>query len=196
MARQLVVVDVETTGLIPGRHFPIEVAAVNVTTGEELYFVPALPERALDLAHGDALAINRYFERRLYEQRLNWENTESRWDELWGMLADNTLGGSNPAFDANMIIDGYTAALNAGYPTGTRGKSQPAWHHRLADLAAYSAAALQLPPTELVGLADVCAHLGVENKAPHTALGDARATAECFAVLMKVYAAPVSGALS
>lgn len=189
MARQLVVVDVETTGLVRGRHFPLEVAALNVTTGEELYFIPALPDHALECASGDALAINRYFERRLYEHKCNWRDTESRWDELWEMLSGNTLGGSNPTFDADMIIAGYAAALRGGFPAGTVPEPSQVWHHRLADVSAYAAAALQLAPTELVGLADVCKELCVDNAAPHTAMGDARATAECFRILQNIYKA-------
>ncbi|OCB57671.1 hypothetical protein A5677_17050 [Mycobacterium malmoense] len=187
--RKLIVVDIETTGLISGSHCPLEVAAVNVTTREELYFVPALPEGALDHADGIALTINRYFERRLYEQRLGWQATEGKWNELWAMLSGNTLGGSNPSFDADMMVCGYTAALMNCYAVGTlSGSPGPSWHYRLADLAAYSSAALRRSPTELAGLADVCEALGVENKDPHTAMGDARATAECFRVLMNIYA--------
>lgn len=185
--RQLIVVDTETTGLIPGRHWPIEVAAVNVVTGEELHFVPALPEGALDHASGEALAINRYFERRLFAQRLAWNGTESRWDDLWEMLAGNTLGGSNPTFDADMIVRGYTSAIHGGFPSGTRPTPKPVWHHRLADLAAYAAGAFRLPPTELVGLGAVCERLGIQNEGEHTALGDARATAECFRKLERLY---------
>lgn len=194
--RQLIVVDTETTGLVPGRHWPLEVAAVNVATGDEVHFVPALPLGALDHASGEALAINRYFERGLYAQRLTWNATEDRWAQLWQLLAGNTFGGSNPKFDADMIVNGYTTAIHGGCIGGTLPGAAPVWHYRLADLAAYAAGALGLSPTELVGLADICNRLGVDNEAEHTALGDARATAECFRKLKDLYTSRAEGTLS
>ena len=190
VTRQLVVCDVETTGLTPGLHLPIEVAAVNVTTGEELYFVPMFPGGTLDNAAGEALAINRYFERGLHAQRLDWFDSETYWGHLWCMLQGNTLGGSNPAFDAAMITTGFSAAIayTGGRDNAWGATTRPSWHHRLADLAAYAGPALLLAPNELVGLAQICERLGVKNEDEHTALGDARAAAECFRILTQHYA--------
>lgn len=190
MTRQLVVVDCETTGLIPGTHLPLEVAAVNVTTGEELYFVPAFPKGTLDNAAGEALAINRYFERGLHAQRLGWVDSEMAWGDLWMMLQGNTFAGSNPSFDAAMITTGFAKTLDetGGGDNAWGRTAAPNWHHRLADLAAYAGPALLLAPNELVGLAQICERLGVKNEHEHTALGDARATAECFRILTQHYA--------
>jgi len=44
-----------------------------------------------------------------------------------------------------------------------------------------------LQPYELEGLAHICDRLGVKNDEQHTALADARATAECFRILTKKY---------
>lgn len=190
MTRQLIVVDTETSGLIPGTHFPLEVAAVNVTTGEELYFVPMFPKGTLDNADGAALAINRYFERGLHRQRLDWFDSDTDWGDLWCMLQGNTLGGSNPAFDAAMITTGFSAAIayTGGRDNAWGTTTRPSWHHRLADLAAYAGPALLLAPNELVGLAQICEALNVQIDGEHTALGDARATAECFRKLTNYYA--------
>lgn len=170
--RDLIVVDTETTGLNEEFHWPIEIAAINVATGEYLYFVPDLPSHALDHAEGMALKINRYFERGVFKKRLSRPDTINYYNELWDMLRGNTLAGSNPKFDASMLIRGYVETVH--------GDSAPPWHHRLADLSAYAAGALGLQPTELPGLNVVCDVLGVENEDAHSALGDARATAECF----------------
>lgn len=186
MTRHLIIVDTETTGLIPGTHWPIEVAAVNVTTGQELYFVPAIPEGALDKAEGEALRINRYFERGLYAWKGSWAASEEMWGALWKMLSGNTLGGCNPSFDAAMIMAGYRAAKENGLRSFA--PTPQVWHHRLADLAAYAGPALQLAPNELVGLAQICERLGVTNDDEHTALSDARATAECFRRVTSHYA--------
>ncbi|MGV7864057.1 3'-5' exonuclease [Mycobacterium kansasii] len=182
MTRQLIVCDVETTGLDPARHHVLEVAAINVETGAEYYFAPRLPAGALAQAEPEALAINRYFERRIYKRIRSSKDHQSEWWNLWELLSGNTLGGSNPAFDAAMLNKGVADA-------GLDGLSDLSpWHHRLADLAAYAAPALGLAPNELVGLGDICSALGVENTAPHSALGDARATAECFRRLTQRYA--------
>jgi DNA polymerase III epsilon subunit-like protein len=175
VTRQLIVVDVETTGLDVETHHVLEVAAVNVETGEELYFVPALPEGALDNADGKALKINGYFQRDVYAHRLDVDASEKYWTQLWDWLDGNTLAGSNPSFDAAML--NRAQAWNGG-PRSARRPSP--WHHRLADLSAYAAGALNIDPTAMPGLEVVCRSLHVENSAPHSALGDARATAECF----------------
>jgi DNA polymerase III subunit epsilon len=161
--RALICVDVETLGLHDSAAI-IEVAAVNVDTGEELHFVPELPRYQLQNAEFEALAINRYFERRTFRDALSAEGTSRAYCELAEMLRLNTFAGSNPTFDSKLL-----AKFNGA-----------TWHHRLADLAAYAAGKLDIDPTELPGLAAVCEKLGVVNEDPHSALGDARATAECF----------------
>lgn len=187
--RQLIVVDTETTGLDVERHHVLEVAAINVTTGDELYFVPALPAGALDDADGKALKINGYFARDVYAHRLDTTSTENYWYQLWDWLAGNTLAGSNPTFDGAML--NRAQHWNAGGRTERR---YSPWHHRLADLAAYAAGALHLAPNELVGLHDICQRLDVVNvEGEHTALGDARATAECFRKLTGIYTARAKG---
>lgn len=183
--RDLIVVDCETTGLDVEKHWVLEVAAVNVSTGDELYFVPALPQGALDEADGKALKINGYFERDVYAHRLDTEAANKYWRLLWEWLDGNTLAGSNPTFDAAML---NRSAAWSTYTTGTPryGETQleplkpSPWHHRLADLSAYAAGALHIPPTELPGLEAVCDALHITNDMPHAALADAQVTAECF----------------
>ncbi|MDV6979613.1 3'-5' exonuclease [Mycobacterium intracellulare] len=172
MSRELIVVDTETTGLHAGAAI-LEVAAINVTSGEEMHFVPHVTREKLGAAQPAAMQINRYYERGLWRHALNAGDTEDAYWQLSDMLSGNTFGGCNPAFDAQM--------LGGVLP-------ETDWHHRLADLAAYAGPALLLAPNELVGLADICERLGVQNNGEHTALGDARATAECFRKLTHYYA--------
>lgn len=184
--RELIVVDCETTGLDIERHWVLEVAAINVTTGEEMYFVPALPSGALDGADGQALKINGYFERGVYAHRLSTDTADKHWRQLWRWLKGNTLAGSNPSFDALML---NKAAAWSTIPETYAKDKQPAlepspWHHRLADLSAFAAGALGLEPTELPGLDKVCKALDVEIDGAHSAMGDAAATAECFRRLL------------
>lgn len=164
--RHLVVVDIESTGLDPNCHVPIEVAAINVDTDEVIHFVPWLDPMKLSQADHDALRINRYFERGAYKNMLDPSATSQQYQRLWDMLAHNTFAGANPRFDATMLeaATGWT----------------PSWHYRLADVSAYVAGALRLYPANLKGLHDCCASLSVVNDEAHSALADAKATAECF----------------
>lgn len=167
MPRTLIVVDVETTGLDTVNDHILEVAAINTETGAEFRFVPHIDEDVLGNANPYALSINRYYERRVFDDELNRAETNAAFRNLRELLDGNTLGGSNPRFDAAML------ARHIGEP----------WHHRLADLSAYAAGALGIEPDEMPGLDEVCELLGVTNDEPHSALGDARATAHCFTEL-------------
>lgn len=170
MTRHLIVCDIETTSLADDATI-LEVAAVNLQTGEEFRAVPFITQAALAKADPVALSINRYYERRVFEDMLEDVEANKRAFEWLGVeLQGNTFAGANPAFDAPKI-----AKLIDGAP----------WHYRLADVSAYAAGKLGIPPTELPGLHSVCELLGVENEDPHSALGDARATAECFRLLME-----------
>lgn len=170
MTRQLIVVDIETTGLDED-DFPLEVAAVNVATGEEFYLVPWVTMTDISRADPKALQINRYFERGVRDEIVDSLGTQKGYRRLQEMLGGNTFGGSNPRFDSDML----------------RGRVATVWHHRLADLAAYAAPEMSRKPDNLPGLVDVCKWLDVENTEAHSALGDARATAECFRRLIEGY---------
>ncbi len=166
MTGRLVAVDVETTGLDVDRHVVMEVAAVDVRSGEVFEFVP--PLAAADLASADptAFAVNRYFERRVFERA----SPANQWPGLASFLDGATICGANVRFDAAML----RKAFNDGYvPNG-----EP-WHYRMLDLGSYAAGVLGGDPANLLGLSAVCDRLGVENTAPHSALGDALAAAEC-----------------
>ncbi|AEJ92207.1 DnaQ-like DNA polymerase III subunit [Mycobacterium phage Optimus] len=168
MSRQIIVVDTETGGLGPNAPV-LEIAAVNVETGEEFRVVPFVTAAQLSSCEPEALAINRFYERRVFADMLeDAEGNKNAFDWLRSMLDGNVFAGSNPAFDAPLI-----AKLLNGEP----------WHHRKLALESYAAGVLGLPLDELPGLNKVCEILGVENEDPHSALGDARATAECFRIL-------------
>lgn len=164
MTRQIIVCDVESTGLGPNVSI-LEVAAINLETEAELRFVPFTPMSALSSAEPEALAINRFFERRLFSEMMDAETTKNVYNWLKDMLDGNVLAGSNPKFDAGLLEKVLGASP---------------WHHRTPDLATYAAGVLGLPLDDLPGMAKVCELLGVVNEEPHSALGDARATAECF----------------
>ncbi|ORL35002.1 exonuclease domain-containing protein [Prescottella equi] len=171
MSRQLIVVDVETDRLSKTSALSLEVAAINMTTGEELVFVPFGATELARQADPGALAVNRFFERRLPEEELGPLTTKKAFASLEEWLKGNTLAGCNPSFDA--------AVLDRELAKDAYAVSE-AWHHRLADLSALTAGALGMVPTGLPGLSECCRLLGVPHMDSHSALGDARATADCF----------------
>jgi DNA polymerase-3 subunit epsilon len=171
--RQIIVVDVETTGLNAAIHVPVEIAWMNLDTGESGCFVS--PHSSIDIANAQpkALEINGYHER---ISELPHDKGVGV-SQLHNQLLDNTLAGSNPTFDSLMLRIAFAHACYAPLDP---------WHHRLLDLSAYTAGVLGLHPWALPGLSTVCELLDVVNTAPHTAMGDVDATAECFRKLMAV----------
>ncbi|KZA08646.1 hypothetical protein [Acinetobacter baumannii] len=100
MSRQIVVVDTETGGLGPNAPV-LEIAAVNIETGEEFRVVPFLTAAQLSSCEPEALAINRFYERRVFADMLeNGEGNKNAFDWLRNMLDGNVFAGSNPAFGA------------------------------------------------------------------------------------------------
>jgi DNA polymerase-3 subunit epsilon len=179
MTRQLIVCDIETTCLQEhGTPVPLEIAAVNVDTGSELYFVPHVTPAQLAAADPVSLQINRYFERGVFRDMLDVDATKKAYEWLRDMLRDtsdppagHTFAGSNPTFDTQ-VLQPHTGRV---------------WHHRLADLAAYAAPRMERSLTDLPGQNEVCEFLGVPQPDQHSALGDALAAAECFRLLRAWY---------
>lgn len=171
--RDLIIVDVETSGLRSGFDIPVEVAWLDTSTGESSCFVP-VHDSDWVLTYGDprALEINGYRERL---RNAPQDRDEEEFQNLAHRLRGNTMGGSNPTFDWDMLRGRYGHRIQR--------------HHRLADLAAYAAGALGTPVTNLEGLEAVSTKLKVFNEAPHTAMGDVTATARCFEVLVAMRAA-------
>lgn len=165
MGRDFIVVDIETSGLLPGYDVITEVAWFNMTTGLGSRFVPKHDvEWVLEVGDKSALEMTGY------RERLANAPQEDRWEEFADLIRHNTLAGCNPAFDTRFISE----ELNGTTP----------WHYRLADLEAYWAGAKGCPPNDLVGLDYICSNLWVKNRAPHTAMGDVLAEAQCFAILV------------
>lgn len=176
MTRHLIIVDTETSGLFPGIHVALEIAAINTHTGEELYIAPVVDAVCWRMAQPEALAINRYFERRVFE-RTEMDQEHARALTLAAWLEGNTLGGSNPRFDLAMLQEFLGRHEVDAEP-----------HHRLADLSAYAAGVLGLDPTEQPGLAEVARRCGLGDPPDHTAMTDARVTWQCFKALKEIRA--------
>ncbi|MBE5453424.1 hypothetical protein E3G52_000288 [Mycobacteroides abscessus] len=186
MSRDVWVIDVESTGLDRGKHLPVEVAAVNLANGREIYFVPFITAEVRGEADPEAMRLNGYYERALYKDQLGPDATVRCYQDLFDLIAGQTLAGANPRFDADMLMRGYAWATDheKKYVGGMReAPTNEPWHHRLADVCNYAAARFNIGPDDLPGLAGVCQLLGVTNTAEHSALADARVTADCFHLL-------------
>ncbi|QJD50360.1 DNA polymerase exonuclease subunit [Mycobacterium phage MarkPhew] len=180
MARQLIVVDLETTGL-HDEAVPLEVALLNVDTGESMRFVPHVTVEQMSAAQPEALEFNRYFDRGIAREMLTEQQTAVAWAEVQDWLRGNTFAGSNPAFDSAIVARQLVA-----YGTGLPETVGRVWHHRLADLAAYAAGKFNVAPTALEGLDGVAERLHVAVVDRHSAIGDAFATGLCFDILRSI----------
>lgn len=168
--RRIIVVDTETSGLDYAATV-LEVAAIDLETGDELYFVPHISQ--FSVIEPQAFQVNKYFERGTWKQMLDEEATIAHYQALENMLDGNVLAAANPAFDARQLTTGNPPAIRA------------TWHHRLGDVSNYAAGKLDIPLSDLPGLSTVCEKLEVDQP-DHTALGDARAAAECIRRLQKM----------
>ncbi|AMQ66989.1 DnaQ-like exonuclease [Mycobacterium phage Bipper] len=185
MSKHLVVVDVESTGLVAERHVPLEVAAINVTTGEELYFVPFLHPEDLANAEPEAMQLNRYFERGVWRLALPQAETETRYRQLFDMLSGNTFGGANARFDAEMVRYGYARArqgVQVNRSMSSLMVPDETWHHRLSEVQSYYCGVMGTDPAEPPSLIAITEQLGLmyPEDQQHSALADARVTAEAY----------------
>lgn len=162
--RGVIVVDVETSGLDPGVHEVVEVAWWWLDRGAQDVFIPPHTLQRFDR---NALVVNGYFERHLYDQ--------SRWDdgtrlrEFHAVLDRNWIVGCNPGFDWAFLRALFTR----------NGLSLAALSYPPLDVCTYAAGKLGRPITDRVGLAQLCRILGV-TPGNHSAMEDVRAVRECL----------------
>ena len=160
-------IDTETTGLDPRIHQPYEVCWWREDEdGPTTAWLP----HGLQYADAAALRIGAYFDRGFRPE----EDRNDYWrQKLTRGLHGVTLVGSNPAFDAAMLIGFIGAAV---------------WHYRMIDVSNVAMVTFDLdrPP----GLASVCEMLttkGYDIPEPdHTAEGDVRTTRAAYEALRAI----------
>lgn len=162
-------IDTETTGLNPRIHQPYEVCIWR-EDWESPRTIP-LPH-TLEHADPEGLRISRYFERGHAAFVLD-RKTESPAATLIRMLHNVTLVGSNPSFDANMMLNYLGVAV---------------WHHRFINVSDVAMTVFDWDRPK--GLFDVAKHLrsqGWEIPEPdHTAEGDVRVTKRVYEALRDI----------
>jgi DNA polymerase III alpha subunit (gram-positive type) len=164
--RQLVLIDLETSGLSSRTDFAVEAGWRNLATGESSTFVPVHPVDVV-LKFGDpaALEINGYRKRLMRaDQDHNLFGTKRLHRELEG----NTIVGANPAFDAR-FMDAlfYRSGLSPVDPQ----------HHRMIDIEVYAMAVFDLK--YVPGMSEICHRLDLPP-GDHTAFGDVVAETRAF----------------
>jgi hypothetical protein len=100
-------------------------------------------------------------------------------------VADHSSRGSNTHVDtkaANAVSGSILRNSNGRYVT--KQELAVADQSSRGGKNAFDTKMVRIPPTELPGLEAVCTELGVKNKEPHSAMGDAAATADCFRKLI------------
>lgn len=176
---RVVVIDVETTGLQPGRHEVVQIGLVgldpdtleNEWTYESLV-APQHPERA----DADAMAVHGIDEGRLRDAPPFADIA----DEVARMVEGVSLAGHNVWFDEAFLRAEVTRA---------RGAPACRWHYRRLDTASMAYPMLRAGLCERLSLAALCRSLGVAHDKKHDALADALATAEVMRRLVRRAAA-------
>lgn len=168
MLRDLVFIDVETTGLDVTRHELIEVAAIRVTHDLSRTVLGPLVLRVrphrLDVADSSALDLVGYSE-------AEWRDAcevSVALDWLWPMLMGATPAGHNVTFDLR-FLEAAARAANKG--------DLPVDYHRV-DTASLAWLLTQSGESERASLQPVCDVLQVERARSHRALDDALASLE------------------
>ena len=170
----LAFIDIETTGLNMIEHEIIEIGCViadqklNVLEEFELKIKP----EHIENANKTALKINRYNEK-------DWEAGYSLEDAIKifsEKVKDCIMIGQNVAFDSSFIE--YALA---------KLKSVNTMHYHKLDTISIAWAKLHREPDlDHFSLREMCKKFGIENKNPHSALSDARATFELYKKLMSL----------
>ena len=168
---KIVFLDLETTGLIPGRHQIWNIGYMAVDSdlpNERVIWGADLFIRDVDLSTADpmSLRIGHFYERHPQWKSINMEAT-------------GTVTAAQAARRLARDLDGAILAGNViNFDAGHLDKfmrangSAPTWDHHLLEVESYCAAALgQTHPTKGLKLSE---DLGVEPPTDeHTALGDA-----------------------
>jgi DNA polymerase III epsilon subunit-like protein len=165
----LIYLDTETTGLDPDRH---EVWEISYAVGDA-EIQQSFVEHTLENAEPIALEIGRYHER--FPTDFNLAEADKFESDLIEKLADVTVVGANPAFDAKML--------------SKRWGVEP-WHYRLLDIESYAMPYFGWEkPKGMKAIYDALTEEGFVIPTPdHTAAGDVRALREVHKILQERYA--------
>ena len=157
------VVDCETDSLPPGQ-MPWEIAVLRRSRDVDVWVheVIHIIDFDADSMTEQAAAVNGFQRRWLNEPGARGMTRHNACVHLAHILEGRTIVGSKPSFDQD-------ALENMGVA--------PTWNHHYRDVPSMFLGAYGY---DIKGLQGVCDALSIVNDAPHTALGDAWATARAF----------------
>lgn len=179
-SRNLLFVDVETTGLDPSQAEMIEIAWVLTDpTNErilETYEAKMRPERLdrNDPTCAKALEVNGYTDEEWAPSLCAPRAAVS--EALLRAAKGVYLVGQNVSFDA-----GFCQAL-----LRKEGK-QGNWHYHLIDTAILAYPLLAFGAVSSLSLGALCTYFGITNEGAHRAMADVRRTRGVYARLMEMY---------
>jgi DNA polymerase III alpha subunit (gram-positive type) len=164
--RNLIFLDLETTGLLP--HHQIWEAAWAVDDGD---VQSALWNHTLDKADPFALGINNYSSRvKGWDSSPEAEEARAESEyQLKQVIKGQTIVAANPTFDSLKLRERW---------------GQEIWHYRMIDIESYA-----LPffnRTQTIGLNFIATELGIDVP-DHSAAQDVATLRECFYKLEFIY---------
>ncbi len=167
-------IDIETTGLDLLRHEIIQIGVVLTTPTLEFieeFEIKIKPEN-LERADLASMKVNNFKE----EEWIDAISLKEAIKILYIKTKDVIMVGQNVAFDSAFLEYAFskTDIVNTMH------------YHKLDTISIAWAKLHNDPSLEYFSLREMCIRFGIENKNPHTGLGDARATYELYKKLMEL----------
>ncbi|MFZ2072765.1 MAG: 3'-5' exonuclease [Minisyncoccia bacterium] len=170
----LAFIDIETTGLNMIENEIIEIGCVVVNQDLEILeeFELKIKPEHIENSNKTALKINHY-------NKEDWEFGYSLRDAMEVFsekVKDCIMVGQNVAFDSGFLEYNFAKL-----------KSSNTMHYHKLDTISMAWAKLhKKPDLDHFSLREMCKRFDIENKNPHSALSDARATFELYKKLMSI----------
>ncbi|MEX0749060.1 MAG: 3'-5' exonuclease [Candidatus Saccharimonadales bacterium] len=178
----MIVVDVETTGLVPGRHGIVSIGAVDLTNATNQFYVECCIADNIEIDPG-ALRVNGFTETEVRDDsKATAVEAVARFIEWSEPIKERTLGGHNTHFDVAML-QAVVHPSRLRWPFGFRALD-------LHSMAYLQMKRLNHPLPLYQGLSDIKAntvlrYVGLPlEPTPHIALMGAKMEAEAFSRLL------------